>query len=67
MSNISKAGPPLWDDTTAERQRLVEADEAFARRLTAALQRGQETSAGLLATVAEPAHFFPWKFTRGVP
>jgi hypothetical protein len=60
----SKAGPPLKSKTVEERQQLVAANEAFANRLTRALQRGDETPAGLLATVSEPAGFFPWRFNR---
>ena len=67
MSSDSKSGPPLSIDTAAERQLLIEADEAFTKRLAAALQCGKETPKGLLATVDEPAHFFPWRFTRGLP
>ena len=63
----SKSGPPLKCDTAEERQLLIAADEAFTKRLTQALQRGDETPQGLLTTIPEPAHFFPWKFTRGVP
>jgi hypothetical protein len=67
MSSESKFGPPLSIDTAAERQQLVEADEAFTKRLAAALQRGDETAKGLLTTVGEPKHFQPWRFTRGLP
>jgi hypothetical protein len=63
----SKNGPPLKCDTAEERQQLIACNEAFSKRLTQALQHGKETPAGLLATVGEPAGFFPWRFTRGLP
>jgi hypothetical protein len=67
MSDIpenSKAGPPIWGDTAEEREQLLAADKAFTERLAAALQSGRETPGGLLATVGEPAGFFPWRFNR---
>jgi hypothetical protein len=63
----SKNGPPLRCDTAAERERLVAANEAFAKRLERALKRGKETPAGVRATMSEPTGFFPWRFTRGLP
>jgi hypothetical protein len=66
--NISKNGAPLGDpDAAGERQRLVEANEQFALRLKRAIERGAETTEGILATAGEPKHFFPWRFTRGLP
>jgi hypothetical protein len=62
---VSKLGPPLKSDAVDERQLLIAANERFAQRLVAALQRGDETPAGLLATVADVKHFQPWRFTRG--
>jgi hypothetical protein len=52
------AGPPLSDDTAAERQRLVAATAALAKRLKRALQRVDETAHGVLATAAEPLKYF---------
>jgi hypothetical protein len=65
----SRFGPPLGDPGAAdERQRLEAANEAFTKRLAAALQSGRETPAGLLATAPEPKFFHPWKANRrGLP
>jgi hypothetical protein len=67
MSYIGKLGPALPSAADAERQLLVEATETFARRLKEAIERGDESVSGVLATVTEPAGFFPWRFTRGLP
>jgi hypothetical protein len=69
MSTVphSKNGPPLKSGAAEERQLLIAADEAFTKRLTQALQRGDETPAGLLATVDDVKHFQPWRFTRDLP
>jgi hypothetical protein len=64
MNYVSKLGPPLKSDVDDERKQFIAANEAFAKRLERALQRGDETPAGLLATVSEPAGFFPWRFNR---
>jgi hypothetical protein len=66
--NRSKFGPPIRSNAADERQRLIESNERFAQRLERAIARGKETPAGVRATVAEPAGFFPWRFnrTRGV-
>jgi hypothetical protein len=60
--------PPIeGPDDDAEREHRVAADAEFGRRLKQALQRGTETAGGVLGSVPEPAGFFPWKFTRGLP
>jgi hypothetical protein len=69
MTSISKLGPALGGpDATAERQRLITADEKFARRLQRALQRGTETVGGVGATADEGLKYFqPWRINRGLP
>jgi hypothetical protein len=66
--NISRSGPPIGDtDTAAERQRLIAADAAFAKRLKRALARGKETPQGVLAQANEQLKYFqPWRINRGV-
>jgi hypothetical protein len=64
-ANISKNGPPIADDTDEARPHLIRADAEFGRRLRQALERGRETTAGVLATVSEPNKYFhPWKANR---
>jgi hypothetical protein len=62
--NISRNGPPIADDSAAERRQLRKADKKFTERLQSALDRGKETSAGITASTPEPKHFAPWKFNR---
>jgi hypothetical protein len=69
--NISKNGGPIGDpDAAAQRQRLIAADEAFAKRLQRALERGSESPHGVLAQANEQLKYFqPWRINRmrGVP
>jgi hypothetical protein len=69
LPNTSKPGGVLagenCDSTVAERQQLVAANEAFAKRLTRARRRGDETMDGILATATEPLKYFqPWRINR---
>jgi hypothetical protein len=66
--NVSKSGPPIADDTDEARPHLIAADAELGRRLKRALERGRETMAGVLGTVAEPNKYFhPWRVNRMRP
>ena len=62
--NVSKSGPPIADDTDEARPHLIAADRKFGLRLKRALERGRETTAGVLATAGEPKYFHPWRMNR---
>jgi hypothetical protein len=59
-----KNGPPIPSDAADEQVHLIAADAEFGRRLKRALERGRETTAGVLATVTEPKYFHPWRMNR---